>query len=74
MQNYGNIICDAEKIKGEKIDLDFPSVGATENAILADGRTCPHLFYADHDRGRSRGYKGQENSGKIKTWNDCSDW
>lgn len=35
MQNYGNIICDAEKIKGEKIDLDFPSVGATENAILA---------------------------------------
>ena len=25
----------AEKIKGEKIDLDFPSVGATENAILA---------------------------------------
>ena len=34
-QNYGNIICDAEKIKGEKIDLDFPSVGATENAILA---------------------------------------
>ena len=35
VQNYGNIICDAEKIKGEKIDLDFPSVGATENAILA---------------------------------------
>ncbi len=35
VQNYGDIICDAEKIKGEKIDLDFPSVGATENAILA---------------------------------------
>ena len=35
VQNYGNIICDAEKIKGEKIDLDFPSVGATENPILA---------------------------------------
>ena len=35
VQNYGNIICDAEKIKGEKIDLDFPSVGATENIILA---------------------------------------
>ena len=35
VQNYGNIICDALKIKGEKIDLDFPSVGATENAILA---------------------------------------
>ncbi|OKZ75842.1 MAG: UDP-N-acetylglucosamine 1-carboxyvinyltransferase [Clostridium sp. 26_22] len=35
VKNYGNIICNAEKIKGEKIDLDFPSVGATENAILA---------------------------------------
>ena len=35
MQNYVKIICDAEKIKGEKIDLNFPSVGATENAILA---------------------------------------
>ena len=34
-QNHGNIECNAEKIKGEKIDLDFPSVGATENAILA---------------------------------------
>lgn len=34
-QNHGSIECTAEKIKGEKIDLDFPSVGATENAILA---------------------------------------
>ena len=34
-QNHGIIECSAEKIKGEKIDLDFPSVGATENAILA---------------------------------------
>ena len=34
-QNHGNIECKAEKVKGEKIDLDFPSVGATENAILA---------------------------------------
>ena len=34
-QNHGNIECNAEKIQGEKIDLDFPSVGATENAILA---------------------------------------
>lgn len=34
-QNHGIIECTAEKIKGEKIDLDFPSVGATENAILA---------------------------------------
>lgn len=34
-QNHGSMECYAEKIIGEKIDLDFPSVGATENAILA---------------------------------------
>lgn len=34
-QTYGSITCTAEKIIGNKIDLDFPSVGATENAILA---------------------------------------
>ena len=34
-KNYGNITCNCDKIVGEKIDLDFPSVGATENAILA---------------------------------------
>jgi len=34
-KNYGNISCTCDKIIGEKIDLDFPSVGATENAILA---------------------------------------
>ena len=34
-QNYGKIACSCDKIVGEKIDLDFPSVGATENAILA---------------------------------------
>ena len=42
-QNYGKISCSCDKIIGTKIDLDFPSVGATENAILAsclaDGRT-----------------------------------
>lgn len=42
-KNYGNIECFCDKIMGEKIDLDFPSVGATENAILtsclADGIT-----------------------------------
>lgn len=31
----GYIYCDTEKIKGAKIHLDFPSVGATENIILA---------------------------------------
>ena len=42
-QNYGKISCSCDKIIGTKIDLDFPSVGATENAILAscmaEGRT-----------------------------------
>lgn len=35
VKNYGNIECSCDKIIGEEIDLDFPSVGATENAILA---------------------------------------
>ena len=34
-QNYGNITFSTEKIIVSKIDFDFPSVGATENAILA---------------------------------------
>ncbi len=34
-KNYGKISCFCDKIKGEKIDFEFPSVGATENAILA---------------------------------------
>lgn len=34
-QNHGRIECISEKIKGQKIDLDFPSVGATENVILS---------------------------------------
>ena len=42
-KNYGNIECFCDKIIGKKIDLDFPSVGATENAILtsclAEGTT-----------------------------------
>lgn len=42
-KNYGNISCTCDRIIGEKIDLEFPSVGATENAILAsvlaDGKT-----------------------------------
>ncbi len=31
----GYIVCNAEKLEGENIHLDFPSVGATENIILA---------------------------------------
>ncbi len=34
-EEFGKINCKADKIIGTKINLDFPSVGATENAILA---------------------------------------
>ena len=41
--DHGNIGAFAEKLIGEKIYLDFPSVGATENimmaAVLAEGET-----------------------------------
>ena len=36
-EEYGEIYCSAEKIIGTQIHLDFPSVGATENIILASG-------------------------------------
>lgn len=34
-EKAGKIVCICDKIVGTKITLDFPSVGATENAILA---------------------------------------
>lgn len=34
-ENAGFIVCKCDKIIGANIDLDFPSVGATENIILA---------------------------------------
>ena len=34
-EEYGEIYCSTEKIIGTQIHLDFPSVGATENIILA---------------------------------------
>ena len=34
-KNYGNISCKCDTIKNTNIDLDFPSVGATENIMLA---------------------------------------
>ncbi len=34
-EEYGEIACSCEKIIGTQINLDFPSVGATENVILA---------------------------------------
>ncbi|MBQ7668100.1 MAG: UDP-N-acetylglucosamine 1-carboxyvinyltransferase [Clostridia bacterium] len=43
IENHGYIICEASRLKGSEISLDFPSVGATENimlaATLADGVT-----------------------------------
>lgn len=40
---HGAVVAEAEQIRGAKITLDFPSVGATENiltaAVLADGTT-----------------------------------
>jgi UDP-N-acetylglucosamine 1-carboxyvinyltransferase len=41
--HHGFLYCEAEKIKGTEIQLDFPSVGATENimlaAVFAEGET-----------------------------------
>ncbi len=35
-ENYGKLVCAAENgLKGAKITFSFPSVGATENAVLA---------------------------------------
>ena len=34
-ENYGKIECKCDRIVGTKINLDFPSVGATENTMLA---------------------------------------
>ncbi len=40
----GFVYCEADKLKGCDIHLDYPSVGATENimlaAVFADGETC----------------------------------
>ena len=43
IQEHGNVRARARKLKGARVYLDFPSVGATENimmaAVLADGVT-----------------------------------
>lgn len=43
IEEKGFIICETGGLKGVRLDLDFPSVGATENimiaAVLAEGRT-----------------------------------
>ena len=42
-QDFGKIVCETEKIIPTEINLDFPSVGATENimllSVLSDGET-----------------------------------
>jgi UDP-N-acetylglucosamine 1-carboxyvinyltransferase len=35
VEEYGYIYCECDKLKGTDITLDFPSVGATENIMLA---------------------------------------
>lgn len=35
IEKHGYIYCDGSKMKGNDIHLDFPSVGATENLIMA---------------------------------------
>ena len=35
IEQHGNIYCDGSKMKGGKVFLDFPSVGATVNIMLA---------------------------------------
>ncbi|MGI6239896.1 MAG: UDP-N-acetylglucosamine 1-carboxyvinyltransferase [Christensenellales bacterium] len=45
-ESHGRIFCDGANLKGGYVHLDFPSVGATENvmmaAVLAEGRTMIH--------------------------------
>lgn len=45
-ETHGYIICKPSKLKGATINLDYPSVGATENimmaAVKAEGRTVIH--------------------------------
>jgi UDP-N-acetylglucosamine 1-carboxyvinyltransferase len=42
-ENHGFLQCDGSKLRGNVVQLDFPSVGATENgmmaAVLAEGET-----------------------------------
>ncbi len=46
VEEHGNIFCSVDKTNGTDISLSFPSVGATENIILAsalgNGRTVIH--------------------------------
>ncbi len=35
VESHGYIYCDGSKMKGDVVHLDFPSVGATENLVMA---------------------------------------
>ena len=52
-ENYGFIRCSCDKIVGTNIDLDFPSVGATENiilaSVLAEGKTVITNAAIEHE-------------------------
>ena len=45
-EEHGYIICDGENMRGAQVHLDYPSVGATENlmmaAVAAEGETVIH--------------------------------
>jgi UDP-N-acetylglucosamine 1-carboxyvinyltransferase len=45
-ETHGFIVCKPSKLKGATVNLDYPSVGATENimmaAVKAEGRTTIH--------------------------------
>lgn len=56
LKNYGNIECNCDKIVGEKIDFDFPSVGATENLILASCLAKRNYDYNECSK-RARNYR-----------------
>lgn len=34
-EEYGQIVCSADELRGAEINLDYPSVGATENVMMA---------------------------------------
>lgn len=35
VEEYGNIVCEGEQLVGNTVHLDYPSVGATENLMMA---------------------------------------
>jgi len=48
--HHGFLYCEVDKIKGCEIQLDFPSVGATENIMLAAVFAEARLLYGMQPR------------------------